>query len=123
TQPQQWKIGSEGTVHLTVVTADYNKLACAHPDAVGPYHCAYADEKKPWPAAKDAPVDDNKKNVIQPYRTPDGTLVMVAGLWAQPAVATRLHNEPPHAIAEKKLARFVVECRMKFLAEWENPLV
>ena len=49
--------------------------------------------------------------------------LMLAGLWAQPVVATRLHREPPHATPEKKLARFVVECRVKFLAEWRAPLV
>lgn len=123
TQTKDWKVGQEATVHVTVITADYNKLACAHPDPVGDYHCAYADEKKPWPAQPDALPDDNKKHVIQPYRTTDNTLLMLAGLWAQPVVATRLHREPPHATPEKKLARFVVECRVKFLAEWRAPLV
>lgn len=123
TQAKDWKVGEEATVHLTVITADYNKLACAHPDPVGDYHCANLDEKKPWPREADAPLDDNKKQVIQPYRTTDGSLLMIAGLWAQPVVATRLHREPPHAVPEKKLARFVVECRVKILAEWQEPLV
>lgn len=120
TQAQEWKVGAEGTVHLTVVTADYNKLACAHPEAVGGFHCAYADERKAWPAEPGAPLDDNKARVIQPYRTTDGTLLLLAGLWAQPEVATRLHNEPPGAVAENKLARFVVECRVRFLADWQE---
>lgn len=123
TQSKDWTVGSEGTVHLTVVTADYNKLACAHGETVGDYHCAYDGNKKAWPSKDGAPVDDNKKQVIQPYRTTDGSLLMVAGLWAQPVVATRLHDEPPHAVTENKLARFVVECRVKFLAEWKEPLV
>ncbi len=123
THSKDWKVGAEGTVHLTVITADYNKLACAHGESVGNYHCAFDGQKKPWPTAAEAPHDDNKKQIIQPYRTTDGSLILLAGLWAQPEVATRLHNEPPHAVTEKKLARFVVECRVKFLAEWEAPLV
>lgn len=123
TQMNQWKVGSEATVHLTVITADYNKLACAHPEAVGAYHCAYADERKPWPPVDGAPLDDNKQSIIQPYRTTDGALLLIGGLWAQPEIATRLHNEPPTAVPENKLARFVVECRVRFLAEWQEPLV
>ena len=123
TQTKDWKVGQEATVHVTVITADHNKLACAHGDSVGDYHCAYTDEKKPWPAQPDASPDVNKKRIIQPYRTTDNSLLLLAGLWAQPAVATRLHREPPHATPEKKLARFVVECRVKFLAEWHAPLV
>ncbi len=125
THSKDWKVGSEATVHLTVITADYNKLACAHGEPVGDYHCAYDGQKKAWPTAEGAPPDDNnnKQQIIQPYRTTDGSLLLIAGLWAQPEIATRLHNEPPHAVTEKKLARFVVECRVKFLAEWEATLV
>jgi hypothetical protein len=120
TQMQEWKVGSEGTVHVTVVTADYNKLACAHPEAVNGFHCAYSDERKAWAPEPGAPLDDNKARIIQPYRTTDGTLLLLAGLWAQPEVATRLHNEPPNAVAENKLARFVLECRVRFLADWQE---
>jgi hypothetical protein len=43
--------------------------------------------------------------------------VMIAGLWADPVVAMRLHREPPQVVVEKKLARFVVDCEMKFLGK------
>jgi hypothetical protein len=123
TKPEHWSLNREGTVHLTVVTADYNKLGCAHPDAAGPNHCAFQNEKQPWPRDPNAPLDDNKRNIVQPYRTVDGQLLMLAGLWAQPAVAMRLHNEPPQGIAENKLARFTAQCRVKFIAEWKQPLI
>lgn len=123
TKPEHWSLNTEGTVHVTIVTADYNKLSCAHPDAVGSGHCAFVDEKQAWASEPNAPLDDNKKNVIQPYRTVDGQLLMIKGLWAEPAIATRLHDEPPQGVAENKLARFTAQCRVKFVAEWKQPLV
>jgi hypothetical protein len=123
TKEELWKLGTEATVHLTVVTADYNKLACAYPDAADGAHCAYVNDKQQWPADQNAPLDDNKKNIVQPYRTVDGQLLMLKGLWAEPVVATRLHNEPPQGANENKLARFTVQCRVKFVAQWKQPLV
>ncbi len=121
TKHEHWKVGSEGTLHITVITADYNKLACAHPETAGPNHCAFESEKQAWPRDPTASLDDNKRNIVQPYRTVDGQLVFIAGLWAQPAVAMRLHNEPPYGTPENKLARFTAQCRVRFLAEWKQP--
>jgi hypothetical protein len=68
-------------------------------------------------------VDDNKSRILQPYRTTDGNLILAAGLWARPDVATRLHQEPSRGVKNEKLARFVVACEVEFLAEWKDPLV
>jgi hypothetical protein len=113
-----WTQGGTGRVRVTLITADYNKLTCAHDKDFEGNHCAYKSESELWPRDPGAPIDDNKKNVIQPYRTwPDNKLVMIAGLWADPVVAMRLHREPPQVVVEKKLARFVVDCEMKFLGK------
>lgn len=116
----EWQEGTEGTVHVTVITADFNKLACADEREIEGMHCAYKNDKEPFPIPTEAPYDNNKKNILQPYRTTDGQLLFMAGLWAQPEVAMRLHNEPPRGVAEKKLARFVAECRVAFLEEWQK---
>ncbi len=117
---EAWRVGTEGTVHVTLITADFEKLACADERELEGMHCSYKDDKEPFPNSPGAPYDDNKKNIIQPYRTTDGQLLFMAGLWAQPEISMRLHNEPGHNVAEKKLARFVAECRVKFLAEWQG---
>ncbi len=117
---EHWEVGTEGTVHITVITADFDKLACADERVIEGMHCAYKADDEPFPIPEDAPYDNNKKNVIQPYRTTDGQLLFMAGLWAEPEVAMRLHNEPPRNVPEKKLARFVAECRVAFLEEWEG---
>lgn len=120
---QHWQVGKGATVHVTVTTADYDKLACAAPGVVQGAHCAFKGEKEPFPRAPTEPIDDNKKSILQPYRTTDGQLLFLSGLWTQPAVAMRLHSEPARGVAETKLARFVVSCDVEFLEEWESPVL
>ena len=119
-----WVVGQKAIVHLTVVTSDYEKLGCADKRvASNQAHCAYQNEKERFADAKDAPVDDNKATTLQPYRTTDKNLLLAPGLWAQPAVAMRLHNEPAQGVSQSKLARFVVACEATFLEEWEGTLI
>lgn len=118
----EWKVGGSSTLRITLVTADYSGLACASDKEFAGKHCANKSESESWPRDPNAPLDDNKANIIQPYRTwNDNRLVMVAGMWATPALATRLHIEPPGNLLPEKLARFVVECKVHFVGELEKP--
>jgi len=110
----KWEAGKAEEIAITLVTADYTKLACSYEREIGGAHCEYKTDTERWPVAPDAPVDDNKRNVIQPYSAvPDNAFVLVAGLWAQPEVAMRLHAEPPEHTPTKNLARFIARCRVK----------
>ncbi len=118
----EWKVGGKTSLRITLVTADYAGLACAYDKEFEGKHCANKSETEAWPRDPNAPLDDNKANVIQPYRTwNDNRLVLVAGLWATPALATRLHIEPPGNLLPEKLARFVTECKVHFPGEMEKP--
>ncbi|MDF3065526.1 MAG: hypothetical protein K0R38_1127 [Polyangiaceae bacterium] len=118
----EWKVGGKSTLRITLVTADYAGLACAYDKEFEGKHCANKTETEAWPRDPNAPIDDNKANVVQPYRTwNDNRLVMVAGLWATPALATRLHIEPPGNLLPEKLARFVTECQVRFVGQMEQP--
>jgi hypothetical protein len=118
----EWKVGGKSTLRITLVTADYAGLACAYEQEFEGKHCANKTENEMWPRDPNAPLDDNKANVVQPYRTwNDNRLVMVAGLWATPALATRLHIEPPGNLLPEKLARFVTECKVHFVGEMDRP--
>jgi hypothetical protein len=116
-----WRQGEVSSVRLTLITADYNLLDCASPTEVGGAHCAFKAPNEAWPRDPSAPLDDNKANLIQPYRTvPDDKLILVAGVWNDPAVAMRLHREPPNSAPAKKLVRFVANCQMKFIGRLED---
>jgi len=118
----EWKVGAKSTLRITLVTADYNGLACAFDKEFEGKHCVNKSETEVWPRDPNAPLDDNKANIIQPYRTwNDNKLVLVAGLWATPALATRLHIEPPGNLLPEKLARFVTQCKVHFAGEMEKP--
>jgi hypothetical protein len=111
-----WKVGGKATVGITLITADYAKLACASDQVIEGFHCAFKSETESFPREPGAPLDDNKAKIIQPYRTPEtNKLILVAGLWAQPDVALRLHREPTVGVDEEKLARFTVKCDVKFI--------
>jgi hypothetical protein len=119
--PASWTKGSTTSVRITIITADYDLLTCASETALEGAHCAYKSRTEVWPRAASAPLDDNKANIIQPYRTsPDNKLVLVAGLWAHPVVAMRLHREPSQGVSTKKLIRFVASCEMKVLGRLDN---
>jgi hypothetical protein len=123
THVDQFAVGAKQTLRITLVTADYNLLGCASEQAFEGLHCAYKSPTEVWPRdPKEANEDTNNKlNIIQPYRTwYDNKLVFVAGLWAEPAVAFRLHQEPPLGVLPDKLARFAVECQVTFVGKLDN---
>lgn len=123
TDHDPWVVGKSAKVRITVITADFPNLQCASDAVLAGKHCEYKTQTDRWPTAPDAPVDDNLRDVIQPYRTaPDNQLLLIGGFWAEPAVAKRLHDEPP-TISNDKLARFIVECDMDFVGQIENPTI
>jgi hypothetical protein len=117
----KWRVDGETELRVTLITADASRLACAQAQTFGGAHCAFGGDKLPWPKADNAPADDNGPDVIQPYRTsPDNALLLVVGLWAQPDVAMRLHREPPAGVLAKRLGRFDVTCRVKFIGRFDD---
>ena len=113
-----WTAGEDENIRITLITADYDRLGCALEREIGGAHCEWKNEKESWDRDPNAPVDDNKKNIIQPYSSsPGNNLILVAGLWAQPEVAMRLHSEPWVGVPDKKLARFIVDCWVKPIEE------
>lgn len=114
---EEWKVGERARVLITVTSADYDKLACLDARPAGDDYCQFKSDREQTPPPKGAPLDDNKRHVLQPYRTTDGQLLLIAGLWADPKVATRLHNEPAAGVAESKLSRYVLDCQLEFREE------
>jgi hypothetical protein len=121
TDTSTWQVGNTGKAKVTLVTADYELLGCSHADTFDGARCAFKTETEAHAKDPSAPLDDNGTNLIQPYRTwPDNKLVLIAGLWAEPNMALRLHSEPSAGVDQKKLARFVADCELKFVGRLEN---
>jgi hypothetical protein len=117
----KWKEGSETDVRVTLVTADVDRLSCAKGETLEGNHCGFGSDHIPWARTSDQPAEDNGDQRIQPYRTsPDNALILIAGIWASPDVAMRVHREPPRVIPVKRLNRFDVTCRVKFLKQWDT---
>jgi hypothetical protein len=122
TDTNAWQVGHKSSLILTVVTADASALTCASPQSFEDKHCAFKSESEAWPRDPRAPVDDNKENIIQPYRTwLDNKLILVSGVWAQPSLAMRVHNEPPGNLSPDRLARFTAECQVHFAGKMDKP--
>lgn len=121
TDMSAWRVGGRSKVRLTVITMDYERLLCASATTFGQEHCEYKAENQPFGREPGEPVDDSKQHVIQPYRTyPDNQLILVSGVWAHPPIATRVHIEPWAGIPEQRQQRFVAECEVEFLGQFEN---
>jgi hypothetical protein len=119
--PATWTAGTEHVVDITLITKDENRLDCSDDREIEGAHCGYKKNRSRWPKPETAPMDDNNIDVIQPYRTALGNhLIMVAGLWATPALALRHHQESPRGTAEKDLKRFVARCRVRMLGHWTD---
>jgi hypothetical protein len=124
TDTNAWQTGQKSKLILTLVTADANALTCASPQSFEGKHCAFKTESDPWPRDPGAPMDDNKANTIQPYRTwLDNKLVLVSGVWAEPSLAMRVHREPPGNLSPDKLARFTAQCQVHFAGKMDKPVL
>lgn len=114
--------GATTQLDLTVVTGDMARLTCASDKEFEGTHCAlHADKKMPFQRPEGEPIDNDLQNVIQPYRTlAHNTLVLVSGLWAQPEVALRVHQEPPKVLPVKRQARFTALCQVTILGKLDE---
>jgi hypothetical protein len=109
-----WTAGQAENIRITLISADYDRLACVLDRKISGVHCEYETETKKWERDRNAPLDNNRKQLIQPYSaSPGNSLILVAGLWSHPDVAMRIHNEPAGVVPEKKQARFLVDCQVK----------
>jgi hypothetical protein len=120
-RPAEWVEGKVVELDLTLITKDADRLSCADERELDGAHCEFQKNKQRRKADPTRPVDDNRIDVIQPYRTAVGNnLVLVAGLWATPALAMRRHLEPARGMQDKDLRRFIARCKLKFVGVLEG---
>lgn len=102
--------GKTVPVEITLVTADAEDLACAADFTAGDARCAFDREGRPWTVG-------GPSGLLAPYMTTDGVLLLVPDLFAEPAIARRLEEEPPDGKARDSLRRFTAACKLRALEE------
>lgn len=110
-------------VAITLVATDAKALACASTEVVAGRHCAFEAKGTPWSRAEDRP---DAEAVLAPYKTTDDQLLLIPGLFAQPALQERLRYDPP--VVGMEHLRFVAHCKLavegkmsKLEARWAMP--
>lgn len=97
--------GKTVPVDITLVTADVNDLACAANFTVEGARCAFDREGQPWR-------EGGSGALLAPYMTTNNTLLLIPDLFAEPAIARRLEEEPPAGKARDSLRRFIASCKL-----------
>lgn len=104
--------GGPGTVievPLTLVTADKHALTCALNRPVGRYRCAFSAPDAAWPTPP-SPAD-----TLTQYLTTERRLLLIPGLFEQPALRARYESERPQGRRLSELHRFTATCRVRLL--------
>ena len=110
---------------ITLVTSDRNDLACVLADGPveGGYHCEYVTADKTWAEAHGGAETTDHKKLLSPYKTIDDILILIPGLFDEPAVLERYQDEIPTKTNKEKLQRFTAQCKLKLTVEVENVMV
>ncbi|HKQ67703.1 MAG TPA: hypothetical protein VJT73_00115 [Polyangiaceae bacterium] len=96
--------GQDTDVSITLVSTDAKALACASAEELKDHHCEYESKTQRW----SKPAGNN--DILAPYKTTDDALILVAGLFNDPALRQRLVIDPP--VFGTEHIRFVANCKM-----------
>jgi hypothetical protein len=102
--------GQDFDVAITLVSTDAKALACWSTEEANNRHCQLQSPTEPWakPAQPGRPAADD---TLAPYKTTDDELLLISGLFQQPALRERLNFDPPTFGVEH--VRFVANCKLR----------
>jgi hypothetical protein len=105
--------GRGSTIEATVslVTTDRDDLACASAQALGPYRCGLRAPGSPWPTPP------ARADLLAAYYTVNQQLLVIPGLFEQPALAARYAAEQARGLPRDLRPRFVATCRFELRGE------
>lgn len=111
TRGRSWSGGERVSLAITLITSDRHDLACALEQDVMGLSCAFREPERPAvpPAAA--------SELLAPYMTPDRRMLLVPGLFEQPALSARYDREKPTGRARQRLKRFVATCQMELVSK------
>jgi len=101
--------GQEYDVAITLISTDAKALACWSAEDPNNRHCQFQSPTEQW--AKPAPSGRQAaEDTLAPYKTTDDELLLIPGLFQQPALRERLNIDPPTFGVEH--IRFVANCKL-----------
>ncbi len=100
-----WKAGDTPNVEITVVTTDWNNLACMMEGDIKGRHCGFTAPNKATDGAKNAREDDK---LLQPFSTTDHANFLASGFFMQPELKEKLDKEN----WDTPSPRFNVTCKL-----------
>jgi hypothetical protein len=128
-----YRAGDTIETAITLITSDREDLSCAlHKSfnatapaltpsgiaervrggtSIGKYRCEYSAPRQAWPTP---PTRDEQ---LVPCFTLNRQLLLVPGLFEQPALAARYAQEPPSRVARSKLRRFIARCKLRLVEQ------
>jgi hypothetical protein len=101
--------GQDIDVAITLVSTDAKALACASSEEINGRHCEWSSKSDKWnkPSSTGRPPS---ADTLAPYKTTDDILLLVPGLFSDPALVQRLAIDPPTFGQEH--IRFVANCKL-----------
>jgi len=103
--------GSTLEASVNLVTTDRDDLACASRQGVGQYRCGFSAPGMPWPA------EPPRADLLAAYYTVNQQLLVIPGLFEQPAVAARYAAEERQGLPREMRPRFIATCRFRLAGE------
>lgn len=116
-----WTKGQVGNVRLALQTQDAERRVCASGKKFDGLRCEHDASKRKVPRDAAEPVDDNLRNILQPFTTAIGQHpLLVGGMWYTPELAFRRHSEPARERRGNPLQTFYADCEVEFLGRLDS---
>jgi 4-amino-4-deoxy-L-arabinose transferase-like glycosyltransferase len=101
-----YRLKAIGEAKITLVTADRNDLNCAAKEGIQGFTCGFTSQLVASPG--------DEQTQLKPFYTVDGRLLLVPGLFLEPAIRARYQSELPNK-PRKRLKRFTANCQLRVI--------
>ena len=104
-----WQIGSTRSVEISLIREDRTNLACASDQAVAGLRCGYGSDRGPVSG-----MSPDRPELLQPYNTVGGELLLGAGLWTAPDMKQALPAQRFSAVCNYNITGVVRSALIRF---------
>jgi hypothetical protein len=101
-----YQLKAVGEANITLVTADRNDLDCAAKEGILGFTCGFSNELVALPG--------DERSKLKPFYTVERQLILVPGLFLEPAIRARYQSELPNQPRER-LKRFTANCQLRLI--------